>query len=135
MPDQMPQEHPNPVQAPDIQPPIQTLVAAFDAARGWQDVEPTHIVLHLVEELGEVARELLIGAGYKTPASDAPDNAMAGELADLAMLLYKLATRLDIDLDGAVRAKLVGLEQRFPVADGPAAMARYQAQNQAARPG
>ena len=38
---------------------------------------------------------------------------MAGEIADVFMYLFMLADKLEIDLDGAVDAKLQKLKQRF----------------------
>ena len=99
---------------------LQDLVREFDRARGWHEVKPEDTFLHLVEEVGEVARELLGRVGYK----DAPDN-LKSELADLTLLLYKLADQLGIDLEAAALAKLAENERRFPLEYSRLEMDRY----------
>jgi NTP pyrophosphatase (non-canonical NTP hydrolase) len=103
---------------------LQERVALFDRARGWQVVNETHTALHILEELGEVARELLHLAGYKAPDPDAGGR-LSGELADLTLLLLKLATSRGIDLEAAVAAKLEENERRFPLEESRAAIATY----------
>jgi dCTP diphosphatase len=105
---------------------IQQQVADFDNERGWNQVEVAHIVLHLQEELGEVAREVLHQVAYKTPDPDAPAR-LRGELADLTILLLKLANHLDIDLEAAVHAKLMTLHSRFPLEASREAVRVYEA--------
>jgi NTP pyrophosphatase (non-canonical NTP hydrolase) len=100
---------------------LQSKLRQFDRSRGWHEVGPEHTFLHLVEELGEVARELLGRAAYK----DASGN-LAGELADVALLLYKLADQLGVDLEEAALEKLAENEKRFPLEYSRLAMERYQ---------
>ncbi len=102
----------------------QAWVAAFDEARDWTDVEPEHIALHLVEELGEIARELLRAAGYKEGEGD-----LEGEMADLLLLFFKLANRLGVDLEAALKAKAEALEERFPIEASLEAIRRYRARH------
>ncbi len=102
----------------------QAWVAAFDEARDWADVRPEHVALHLVEELGEVARELLRREGYK----EGPVQ-MEGEMADLLLLLFKLANQLGVDLEAALKAKAAELEDRFPVEEARDAVRRYRARH------
>ena len=103
---------------------LQRRLEGFDAARGWDAVQPVHTALHLMEELGEIARELLMMAGYKTPDEDAKAR-LEGELADVTLLLLKLASQHRIDLERAVIRKLDANDARFPVAESRAAMAVY----------
>jgi NTP pyrophosphatase (non-canonical NTP hydrolase) len=103
---------------------IQQRLSAFDAERGWDAVQPVHTALHLMEELGEVARELLKLSGYKTPHEDAKDR-LEGELADVTLLVIKLATQHGIDLERAVLEKLDANDARFPLESSRAAMAVY----------
>jgi len=100
-------------------PELQHQVDAFDRVRGWHQVAPAHIGLHLLEELGEIARELLRQAGYK----DGEDQ-LEQELADLLILVAKLANRLEIDLAQAVASKLGEIQQRFPLDRAQAAIER-----------
>ncbi|WP_457636518.1 MazG-like family protein [Oceanithermus sp.] len=99
---------------------LQKLVRQFDRARGWHEVKPEHTFMHLVEEVGEVARELLSVAGYKDRAEN-----LRSELADLALLLYKLADQLEIDLEAAALEKLAENEKRYPVEYSKLEMERY----------
>ena len=98
----------------------QAWVQAFDEARGWERVAPEHVALHVIEELGEVARELLRERGYKEGESR-----LGEELADLLLLLFKLANARGVDLEAALAAKAQELEARFPVEEGRRAMVRY----------
>ncbi len=104
---------------------LQRRLETFDAERGWDAVNPAHTALHLMEELGEVARELLVLAGYKTPDPDAKTR-LEGELADVTMLLLKLSSQLGLDLERAVLEKLHANELRFPLEASRAAMSNYR---------
>lgn len=78
---------------------LQREVADFDAAKGWDADTPSEVVIHLAEELGELAREVNKATGYKPGALDS--KAIEDELVDLQYLLFKLANTYDIDLDAA----------------------------------
>jgi NTP pyrophosphatase (non-canonical NTP hydrolase) len=103
---------------------LQQRLEQFDAERGWDAVQPVHTALHLMEELGEVARELLTLGGYKNPDRNA-QRRLEGELADVALLLLKLASQHGIDLGRAVLQKMDANDARFPVSESQAAMAVY----------
>ena len=103
---------------------LQRRLERFDAERGWDAVQPVHTALHLMEELGEVARELLILTGYKTPDADARGR-LEGELSDVTLLIFKLASQHGIDLERAVLEKMSANDARFPVSESQAAMAVY----------
>jgi NTP pyrophosphatase (non-canonical NTP hydrolase) len=103
---------------------LQTRLERFDRERGWDAVSPAHTALHLLEEFGEVARELLVLTGYKTPDDDAKRR-LEGELADVTMLLMKLASQHSIDLERAVIAKMDANDARFPLEDSRKAMEVY----------
>jgi NTP pyrophosphatase (non-canonical NTP hydrolase) len=103
---------------------LQEAVRRFDRARGWERVRPEHTLLHLFEELGEVARELLREAGYKEG-----EGRLTDELADAGLLLYKLADQLGVDLEAAMIRKLAENEARFPLEASRAALDRYLAEN------
>jgi NTP pyrophosphatase (non-canonical NTP hydrolase) len=103
---------------------LQTRLERFDAERGWDAVQPVHTALHLMEELGEVARELLTLAGYKAPDESARER-LEGELADVTLLLFKLASQHGISLERAVLNKMNANDARFPLEEARAAMAVY----------
>ena len=91
----------------------QELVHAFVAERKWHS-SPSDILLHMIEELGEIARNILSIKNYGgNHTSDAHQN-MAEELADLFYLLLKLANVSKINLGTAFLAKLQKNSNRFP---------------------
>jgi len=92
----------------------QAWAGEFDRVRGWDATDASQVVTHLVEELGEVAREVLRLEGYKGANQEA-GQALAGELADLLLMVFKLAAQTGLDLGAAVAAKGVELEGRFTV--------------------
>jgi len=106
----------------------QTWLQAYDIARGWDKITPSHTFLHLAEELGEVAREVQYFEGYRD-AQDAGDlhANLAEELADCATFLFKLAYLCDVDLEDALRGNMVKAENRFSVEAGQADTERYLA--------
>jgi len=111
----------------------QTWLQAYDEARGWDKITPAHLFLHLIEEIGEIAREVEYLEGYReTDDADAARARLATELADAATFLYKLAYQYGIDLEDALRANMRKAENRFSVDFGRADTERYlarQAQN------
>ena len=108
---------------------LQNQVHQFDRERGWERVEPTHIVLHLMEELGEVAREVLRGEAYKEG-----EPRLASEMSDFLILFAKLANAVGVDLGQVVPDKLAELRERFPIAQAREAIERYEAAQRVKEP-
>lgn len=77
---------------------FQRQVAEYDAKSGWTDDKASHIVLHIMEELGEVSRHITRHEGYKK--EDFEKDELAQELTDVLYLAFKLANSFDVDLDG-----------------------------------
>ncbi|HIE33945.1 MAG TPA: hypothetical protein EYP86_02260 [Candidatus Altiarchaeales archaeon] len=75
----------------------QKQVGEYDKKYGWDKDKASHIVLHMTEELGEIARRILRNEGYKTEKFD--KNELAQELTDIQYLILKLANKFDIDLN------------------------------------
>ncbi len=98
----------------------------WDRARGWDRVLPSHTLVHALEEMGEVARLVLQWEGYK-PADDMEQvrAALAEELSDLFVFLFKLAYQCGIDVESALRAGQAKADQRYRVEDGAPELARY----------
>ncbi len=63
---------------------------------------PMHNLARLVEEVGELARELNHLYGSKTKRPDEPDQELAMELADVLFVLLVIANEQKIDLDSAL---------------------------------
>lgn len=74
------------------------------------DVDLT--IVHLVEELGEIARIIY---NEKTKRVPVAKEAIGGEFIDSMMLLSHLATKFGVDLEQATDKKLEELKKRFDV--------------------
>lgn len=98
---------------------LQAALAAFAADRDWQQFHtPKNLVMALCAEAGELVAEFQ----WLTP-EEAARAAEPGELrdrvseeaADVLIYLLRLADELHIDLDEAVRSKIVRNAARYPV--------------------
>lgn len=69
-------------------------------------------LLHIMEELGEIARIIY---NEKTGRAPVAKPALAGEVIDTAMLLAHLASKFDVDLEQATDAKIQELKKRFDI--------------------
>jgi len=111
----------------------QAWLQAYDEARGWDKISPSHSFLHLVEEIGEIAREVEYLEGYREATGvDDGRGRLAEELADAVTFLYKLAYQCGVDLEQALQANMAKAEARFSIAFGQADTERYlsrQAEN------
>lgn len=99
----------------------------YDRLRGWDRVSPSQTFVHLMEELGEVARLVLHLEGYK-PGEGREDELkteLAEELGDAATFLFKIAYQFGIDMETAMKSNMPKAEGRYSVAAGRADMARY----------
>ena len=99
-------------------PALQTTLRAFAAARDWQ---PFHIPKNLSTALMVEAAELAELFQWLTPEQSqtaCEDPAMrervADEVADVLLYLVQLADHCAIDVDTAVRAKLVKNAAKYP---------------------
>ena len=73
---------------------------------------PSVYALDLISELGEVAKEILLGTDYgKRPFQATPT--LSGELGDVLYSLCQLATAAGVDLDQAFTITLQKYEQRW----------------------
>ncbi len=63
---------------------LQKQVADYDRKKGWTDDTPEEAVIHMQEELGEIAREMLKRTGYKKGGFE-PDR-LNDEMTDLLSL-------------------------------------------------
>jgi len=92
----------------------QELVRKFVKERNWQ-TSPADILIHMVEEQGEVARNILKMKNYGGQHTSNSNNNMDEELADMFYLLLKLANETKIDLNDALLRNLEKNTKRFPV--------------------
>jgi NTP pyrophosphatase (non-canonical NTP hydrolase) len=107
----------------------QQWVEAWDRARTWHQVLPSHTLLHALEELGEISKLVQTVEGYRDPKGKSPDeirDELALELSDLQVMLFKIAYLCGIDMEEALRRGQAKADARFPNPDdGPAEAAAY----------
>lgn len=93
----------------------QQWIKEWDQARGFDKADPGLTVVHALEELGEVAREVLFLKGYKQDVlPEEHHQALADELADAIVFLFKLAYQYDIDIEEALVRLQKRVDERFP---------------------
>ncbi len=106
----------------------QSWLQRYDRVRGWDKIAPSHTFMHLIEEVGEIAREVEYVEGYRQAADAAEVSArLSEELADATTFLFKLAYQCGVDLEDALRANMDKAEERFSVDFGRADTERYLA--------
>lgn len=89
----------------------------WDAVRGWDKLLPSHVMLHAMEELGEVSKLVQMVEGYREPNPanlDAVRELLALELSDLQVMLFKIAILCNIDMEDALRKGMAKADARFP---------------------
>jgi len=88
----------------DLQADISRLVKE----RGWEDETINDIFLLMVEEVGELAKEIRKHTGMhvdKAKTGAAQHAELEGEFADILNYLLDLANHMDVDLERAYRTK------------------------------
>jgi len=94
-------------------------IRAFVAEREWEPFhDPKNLAMAVVSEAGELAAELRWVEGAKSDAhcrDPAHRQAVADEIADVAITLLMLADRIDLDLPEACRSKLQKNREKYPV--------------------
>ncbi len=102
-------------------------IRAFRDARDWvQFHAPKELAVALSTEAGELLQHFV----WQTPAQSEVRarerrDAIAGELADVGILLFELADNLGLSLAEAMRAKLAVNELRYPVAKARGSNKKY----------
>ena len=74
--------------------------------------KPLEILARLVEEVGELARELNHRFGPKKKKSTEDDKEVGGEVADIIFTLVCLANSLDIDLTESFNNVMAKIKRR-----------------------
>ena len=105
----------------------QQWLEAWDKARGWDRVSPSHTLIHALEEMGEVARLVLQWEGYKQAESAEKLHAeLEEELSDVFVFLFKLAYQTGVDVEAALIRGQAKAEGRYDDLDAAKAeLARY----------
>lgn len=107
----------------------QRWLQAWDEARTWDQVLPSHTLLHALEELGEISKLVQMLEGYRPldPADIEEVRALlALELSDLQVMIFKTAYLLGIDMEEAMLKGQAKADARFPdPSTGPAEREAY----------
>jgi NTP pyrophosphatase (non-canonical NTP hydrolase) len=93
----------------------------YDEARGFTEVDVSASAMHLMEEVGEIARHLLRLEGYRMLSQDeraAEIEALALELSDAFVFLTKIANKYDIDWEETIGRAMEKAEARYSVEEG-----------------
>ena len=93
---------------------VQAAVHKFVQERNWE-TPPEDIVVHMLEEFGEVARNVLKLKNYGGKHTNKDPINMEEELADVLYCLVKLANATNVDISQAFVDKMEKNRQRFPV--------------------
>jgi dCTP diphosphatase len=92
-------------------------IRAFRDARDWKQFHgPKELAVALAAEAGELLQHFV----WQTPEQSEQRarerrDAIAGEIADVGILLLELADTIELDLADIMRAKLARNEVRYPV--------------------
>ena len=87
---------------------------------------PLTNLARLIEEVGELARELNHRFGSKTKKPEEPNQELALELADVLFVLIVIANEQGIDLDEALESVLAKYRERDGVRWAPATSRKNQ---------
>jgi dCTP diphosphatase len=94
---------------------IRAEAAAFAAERDWDQFHsPRNLLLAMVSEVGELA-EVVRWAGDREPTIPPEERqAWEDEVADVFILLVRLADRSGVDLSAAFARKLQKAREKYP---------------------
>ena len=87
----------------------------FEQERGWDRFSESQIFTHLIEELSEIGRHILVREGYKVPGlgHQQPEDEVWREFAHAFSLFLQLANRFGVDLEKAFEKEFERMEVRF----------------------
>ena len=97
------------------------LLRQFVKERNWQQFHtPKNLTMALSVEVSELMEHFQwLTAEESQSLSEARKSEVAEEVADVQIYLLMLADRLGIDIESAVRAKIVKNGEKYPVGSEP----------------
>lgn len=106
---------------------LQKTIKSFEQRRNWDLVLTSHSFVHLIEEIGEIARHILYIEGYKNKDIDKPiDREKFGEeLADALIFIVKIANQENINLEKEVEKKMKRNYSYYPPKKAKEGMKKY----------
>ncbi len=102
-------------------------IRAFRDARDWRQFHaPKELAVAIVVEAGELLEHFVwLDATQSEQRAGERRDAIAGEIADVAILLFELADNLGLDLAAVMRAKLARNAARYPVSKARGSNKKY----------
>lgn len=102
-------------------------IRAFRDARDWMQFHaPKELAVAIAAEAGELLQHFVWqDSAQSVQRAHERRDEIAGEIADVAILLFELADNLDLSLADAMRAKLARNEIRYPVAKARGSNKKY----------
>lgn len=93
----------------------QKIVLSFEEARRWNLFRESQIFTHLIEEISEIGRWILVREGYKAPdlGHETAEDYVSREFAQVFTLFLQLANRMNVDLEDAFLREIDLMEKRF----------------------
>jgi len=87
----------------------------FEKARRWDRFSESQIFTHLIEEISEIGRHILVREGYKVPklGHQPPRDEVWEEFGQAFSLFLQLANRFGVDLEEAFVKEMEIMEKRF----------------------
>jgi dCTP diphosphatase len=106
---------------------ITTRIREFRDARDWQQFHaPKELAVAIAAEAGELLQHFVWQSAEQSHqrAIDRKEE-IAGEMADVSILLFELADNLGIPLGEAILAKIDRNEERYPVSKAKGSNKKY----------
>ncbi len=102
-------------------------IRAFRDARDWEQFHtPKEMAVAIAAEAGELLQHFVWqDAAQSAARATERRDALADEIADVAILLFEFADNLGLDLATAMREKLARNELRYPVATARGSNRKY----------
>jgi len=95
---------------------IRAEAAEFASERDWEQFHsPRNLLLAVVSEVGELAEVVRWSGDTEPVITDANRQAWEDEMADVFILLVRLADRSGVDLSAAFARKLQKAREKYPV--------------------
>jgi len=111
----------------DTIPALTAEIRAFRDARDWRQFHsPKELAVAITAEAGELLQHFVWqDAAQSAQRACERRDEIAGEIADVAILLFELADNLELNLADTMRAKLAKNELRYPVAKARGSNRKY----------
>lgn len=93
---------------------ITEIVHDFSEKRGWNNAIPNQLLVSIYIELSELAEHFQWSTEFEE-IDDEKRREIGYEFVDVVFYLFRLADKLDIDIEKYFMEKLPKLEEKFPI--------------------